>query len=677
MAAISAEIALPRDEQTQRKVFPPIGFFGRLFAPLIALMLGFISAERKRIFLRRLDLTYERISDAKEFKRLKKALNKESLEFAHIVQVAYAQFGQRSDKRWDGIQPSRKGERKRVSKIQFQAILFDSELVYIKVLTRKRSIFGTRPALPYMVRVSDLITDEAKVQLETFLERQVTFRLEAKTGLWIMIHRLAGAGGIPRFVSYREILPHYKSPERFQLILGIGERKTVHSIYLDEQPHILIGGATQTGKSNLVNVMISTMVRNLTPDQMQLILIDLKQVEFNHYEDLPHMKYPIIFDAKAAHDALAAMKLEMMKRGALFNLSKAKNIQQYNDTHPSNKLPRWVCFIDEFAEIVNGDDTALAEATFKLVKSITSVGRALGVHIFICTQRPDAQVVPMQVRNNVAVRIGGRTGDRYASQVLIESNELTRLPTDIKGRMAYRLGANVFQVQPPFISNDEVAESVGIARGRAVGVIDLKDNEAVINREGLVNWILFHNGGSMAHKPLYTVLRDYAVSDKMLETALVDLRKLKEITLASGTTYHIVASGKSWKIIDPNQSEQPPAPELQSPAGETEHDDPAPLEVADLPMPPEKPFDPIQMFIDDRCEVRGDVFTSVDDLHLTYVEWCQSKGYLSDVKTTFSKRLKAKGHSSVKRGDVRGIVGLGVKTDKTDAMQPISSMEGI
>jgi hypothetical protein len=631
-----------------RKVYPAVKPLPLLFAPLIAALLGlFQGAEQKRIFVRRCELTRERIADKKELKRAIKALSKESLHFGALIQLAYTQLGQRSDRRWDGANTTEKGKRARIAKVQFHEIFMDSEILYYKILTRKRYLFGTRAMLPYGVRVENLIDETAHAQLEATLERDVNISADSN-GVWVRVFRLQGVDGIPKLVTFREILDKYSDPADMlqgKIVLGVGDRKIAHHFYLEDNPHVLVGGATKTGKSNLINNVISALIRFLTPDQLQLTLIDLKLVEFDFYEGIPHLNGPIVFELKDVKDTLIKIRRELFRRAALFKAHRCKNLYVWNQQHPTEQLPRHVVIIDEFAELVNGDDKDLCEEIFKQARSISSLGRALGIHMIICTQRPSAQVVPMDIKNNAAVRIGGATGDMHASRIIMDSGDLANLE-DIKGRMVYKIGQYRHKIQTPLITDEDVEECVAIAKGRAARVIDLAGTEAVINRDGLTRWIIANNGGLLGYTALYSKLKPLAINRDMLQAYLKDLGSL--IMLGDGTEIPIISVGKSRKL----------APiELQlTPESETFLSDiQAQLEIPSTPpafsgpnlgdstielaAPDSENFDPFDQFIHDATIKSNGSIVPALELYEHYKAWCEMTGYIATSNHRFGREM--------------------------------------
>jgi hypothetical protein len=657
----------------QRKVYPPVGLLGLWFSGWIAIWLRIFSgAEARRIFVRRCELTRQRIADKKEFARVKKALAKEALDFAKLIELAYTQLGQRSDRRWDGRQTAEKGKRSRIAKIQFHKIFIDSEVIWFKVLTRKRGLLGTRAMLPFGIRVENLVDETAHKQLQATLERDVLATASAN-GVWIRIFRLQGTDGIPKLVTFREILEKYANPVEMlqgKIMLGVGDRKVAHHFYLDDNPHVLVGGATLTGKSNLINTVISALIRFLTPAQLQLTLIDLKLVEFTFYEDTPHLARPIVFSLKDVLETLIEIRKELFRRAELFKAHKVKNLYSWNARFPTDQLPRHVVIIDEFAELINGDDKELSEQIFKQARSISSLGRALGIHLIICTQRPSAQVVPMDIKNNMAVRIGGPTGDMHASRIIMDTGDLATLE-DIKGRMIYKLGAYRHKIQTPRITEDDIEECVAIAKGRAAGIIDLSGVEVVVNRDGMSRWILANNAGALAFTPLYQALKPLAVTRDMLQAYLKDIAG--QLELADGTKLEIVATGNTRKLINPSTELSDESKAfiakidaeldrlLPMPAMPPTAQIPPDLPPPDVQLEPES-FDQYDQFIREGCISESGATVLASDLYAGYKTWCSQRGYIPETETKFGKEIAQK---TVRKRTERGRVYVGLTLHPT------------
>lgn len=239
---------------------------------------------------------------------------------------------------------------------------------------------------------------------------------------------------------------------------------------LQELPHLLIAGTTGSGKSVGINsILVSLLYRN-TPNNLKLVIIDPKCVEFSIFNDIPHLLTPIITEPKKAIIALSNLVNEMDRRYKLFmKFRGVKNIDKYNAEAHKNRvdtLPFIVVIIDELADLMMtaGKDVEI------YIARIAQKARACGIHFIIATQRPSADIVTGSIKNNLPCRIAFRVGSAIDSRVVLDNKGAESLLG--RGDMLFKppQGSNLIRLHAPYVSEDEIERVVDflISQGSAI-----------------------------------------------------------------------------------------------------------------------------------------------------------------------------------------------------------------
>ena len=187
---------------------------------------------------------------------------------------------------------------------------------------------------------------------------------------------------------------------------------------LSDMPHLLIAGATGSGKSVMMNVIIKSLIENNDPERLNLVLIDPKRVELSQYKNLPHLLAPVIYEDKKAANALNWLVGEMESRYTMLEDAGYKNIDEYN-TDMATKMPKIVVVIDEFADLILQSDIGEIE---KSIIRLAQKARAVGIHIILGTQRPSVDVVTGLIKANIPTRIAFMTSSSTDSRVILDEN---------------------------------------------------------------------------------------------------------------------------------------------------------------------------------------------------------------------------------------------------------------
>lgn len=175
-----------------------------------------------------------------------------------------------------------------------------------------------------------------------------------------------------------------------------------------EMPHLLLGGETRSGKTTLLNTIITSVLCNACINEVQFVFIDPKRTGFHVFEECtPFLQTDIAYDVYQSLQALRQLKREMYRRNSLFSSRKVYDIDQYNQLLKQEGLimPYIFVVIDELAELIKASKNEVEN----LLKSLASLGRSAGIHLLCATQRPDATVLSTNIRSNLPYRIGLRT----------------------------------------------------------------------------------------------------------------------------------------------------------------------------------------------------------------------------------------------------------------------------
>jgi S-DNA-T family DNA segregation ATPase FtsK/SpoIIIE len=241
---------------------------------------------------------------------------------------------------------------------------------------------------------------------------------------------------------------------RFRLPIGIGMDVAGKPVVADltRMPHLLVAGATGSGKSVCINSLITSLLITRTPDEVQLILIDPKQVELSQYRGLPHLRLPVVTDMEKVVAALRWTVLEMERRYGMFADVGARNIVAFNDRFPSERLSYLVVVVDELADMM----MTAAEDVERLICRLAQLGRAAGVHLVVATQRPSVDVLTGLIKANLPTRIAFAVSSQIDSRVILDRVGAERLLG--RGDSLYQAGdeMNPRRVQGAFVSDEEI-----------------------------------------------------------------------------------------------------------------------------------------------------------------------------------------------------------------------------
>ncbi len=325
-------------------------------------------------------------------------------------------------------------------------------------------------------------------------------------------------------VTFKEIVkevPQKQQTEKLLMVLGRDiSGKTVYSP-LNKMPHLLVAGATGSGKSVCINAIICSILMRSTPNEVKMLMIDPKKVELNGYNGIPHLLAPVVTDPRLASLALKKVVTEMEYRYELFSESGTRNIEGYNEyvRHynetsdiKKNTLPFVVVVIDELADLMMVASKEVEECIMRL----TQMARAAGIHLIIATQRPSVDVITGVIKANIPSRIAFGVSSAVDSRTIIDMPGAEKLLG--KGDMLFLpMGAsNPTRVQCAFISDDEVF--------RIVDFIKNQFKQEEIKQDFLDNIEQSQNEGNIMNDPLMREVLSYIMETKKVSASLLQRR---------------------------------------------------------------------------------------------------------------------------------------------------------
>ena len=259
-------------------------------------------------------------------------------------------------------------------------------------------------------------------------------------------------------VSFKEIISQdvmQKSAYEIPLALGkdiLGEAQVIDLV---QTPHLLIGGATNSGKSVLVNAIICSILFRRSPDEVRLFLIDPKIVELKQYNGCPHLLTPVITDPRKAFQALQYCISEMERRYTLLDALGVRDIRAFNKKAKKERvqrLPYIVIVIDEFADLMATTGKELESTLARLA----AMARAIGIHMVLATQRPSIDVITGLIKANIPSRIAFMVANKFDSRIIVDAVGAEKLLG--KGDMLFSAAWNPFpvRIQGAYIDDDEI-----------------------------------------------------------------------------------------------------------------------------------------------------------------------------------------------------------------------------
>jgi S-DNA-T family DNA segregation ATPase FtsK/SpoIIIE len=246
------------------------------------------------------------------------------------------------------------------------------------------------------------------------------------------------------------------------LVAWLGKGIDGNAVWTDlaKMPHVLVAGTTGSGKSGCVNAILSSILMQASPNDVRLVLVDPKQVELNHYENVPHLLTPVVTSPRLAANVLANLIGEMESRYGIMGQARARNLGELNRARAKAgepPLPHILCVIDELADLMMVSPAEVEDSIIRLAQK----SRATGIHLVLATQRPSTDIITGTIKVNIPARIAFAVSSQTDSRVILDQGGAEALLG--QGDMLFRgAGTSKLQrIQGAFITEDEIARITG------------------------------------------------------------------------------------------------------------------------------------------------------------------------------------------------------------------------
>jgi DNA segregation ATPase FtsK/SpoIIIE, S-DNA-T family len=242
------------------------------------------------------------------------------------------------------------------------------------------------------------------------------------------------------------------------LVAWLGKGIDGNAVWTDlaKMPHVLVAGTTGSGKSGCVNAILSSILMQASPNDVRLVLVDPKQVELNHYENVPHLLTPVVTSPRLAANVLANLIGEMESRYGIMGQARCRNLAELNRARAKAgepPLPHILCVIDELADLMMVSPAEVEDSIIRLAQK----SRATGIHLVLATQRPSTDIITGTIKVNIPARIAFAVSSQTDSRVILDQGGAEALLG--QGDMLFRgAGTSKLQrIQGAFVTEEETA----------------------------------------------------------------------------------------------------------------------------------------------------------------------------------------------------------------------------
>lgn len=321
-------------------------------------------------------------------------------------------------------------------------------------------------------------------------------------------------------VYLKEVISKY-ADDNSRLLVGIGRDLNNNEVVLniDKMPHLLVAGATGSGKSVCINSMIVSLLLRTTPEEVKMILIDPKKVEMLPYANMPHLLCPVVVDPKKASMALKKVVKEMDRRYDEFANNGVRNIEGYNklmESKGEKPLCNIVVIIDELADLM----LVAAKEVEESIQRITQLARAAGIYLIVATQRPSVDVITGVIKANIPSRIAFAVSSQIDSRTIIDRGGAEELLG--RGDMLMDISGSgaLTRVQGVYVSDDEIFNVVNYIKSK----YNVNFDEEFLNleeekKEEINNLMISEDTNN--DDSLYEDVKDFVIRNQRASTSLL------------------------------------------------------------------------------------------------------------------------------------------------------------
>lgn len=418
-----------------------------------------------------------------------------------------------------------------VQKPWFRRVEFNDDAIYMQ--------FGM--PLPRNLLAPDFTAPELLTTLSLSVGRRIQAEWSEVNGLWYIIERSTGVRGVPMHVKYADVLEKFPaSADGLYLPMGLGANRRPVYYSAGMFYHALVGGATGSGKSVLLNTWLCTLIRRNKPDKIKLLLIDLKGgVEFQGYEGIPHLfteiqavPTGIVNDREQVVSALQYIYNIGEARLNLLRRRGYRDIGRYNSHNRANPLEHIFLVADELADLMM--DREIKRDAEELLANMAARHRAVGLHMILCTQMPKVEVITGRIKANCPLRVALSCANNISSQVIIDDASAAGLAP--KGRAIVVYNGPV-EVQTPLITDAIIEETI---EGAKAGVFeDVASGHDVTPLE-VMTWALENDQGKLPYRGLFAQFSKRGITLEELRSWLAEWEGKRFII---GSTEYTVLPG--------------------------------------------------------------------------------------------------------------------------------------
>lgn len=280
----------------------------------------------------------------------------------------------------------------------------------------------------------------------------------------------------PQMVFLKDIIKssQYRNAD-FRLPLALGKTTSGKPFVADlaKMPHLLIAGATGSGKSVGMNIMITSLIYRLHPHRLRFILIDPKMLELTVYTGIPHLARPVVTKPRRAEKVLSDAVVEMESRYRKLANASVRNIEDYNNKQEieENKIPYVIICVDELADLMISTTSSKTEM---LITRLAQMSRAVGIHLILATQRPSVDVITGLIKANFPARIAFQVSSKVDSRTIIDANGAEKL-LGFGDMLFLQTGQpEPIRIHGPFISNEETDTIIKFIKDQGLEMMSLE-----------------------------------------------------------------------------------------------------------------------------------------------------------------------------------------------------------
>ncbi len=348
-------------------------------------------------------------------------------------------------------------------------------------------------------------------------------------------------------VTLKEILKSIPKSETDKTIFGLGKDIMGKPFYasLSKMPHMLVAGATGSGKSVCINSIIISIAMRAKPDEVKMLLVDPKKVELSGFNGLPHLLAPVVTNPRKAAVALQKIVTEMERRYELFSDVGSKNIESYNTKMKNNNLsksvlPYIVVIVDELADLMLVASKEVEDSIMR----ITQMARASGIHLIVATQRPSTDIITGVIKSNIPSRIAFGVSSSIDSRTILDSTGAEKLLG--KGDMLFvPMGSSyATRIQGAFLSEEEVENVVHYCTSQQIAQFD----ESLVNLDEKNT-----SEGVDSEDELYSDVLEFVLENGGASTSLLQRRFRIGYNRASRLIDDLEANG----VVGPQNGSKP------------------------------------------------------------------------------------------------------------------------